>query len=238
MRLAFTIVLAALFSLGGSPARAFSDAELIHGFNRTVFGSEFPSWRASVVKKFTVPVRFHVDDRTGGGRRAAAIRFIRTLPRLIRGLEVALTRDPSQANFRVFIVTRAQYRAVVASEVYGRPTSSFAPGKCMVRLVSGRNGISRSDAVIVADQGEFLFQRCLVEEILQGLGPANDDDSLTASVFNDRSPHASFTSFDRHILNMLYHPRVRAGARRAELDPILSRLAAEVRARLARSRFR
>ena len=99
----------------------------------------------------------------------------------------------------------------MAREVYGRPTSTFAPGKCLVRVVSTSAGISRSDAVIVADEGEFLFHRCMVEEILQGLGPVNDDRSLGESVFNDMSRHATFTDFDRHILNMLYHPADRAG---------------------------
>ncbi len=236
MRIVFAALLVSLAALTVSPARAFSDAELIDGFNRTVFGSEHKSWgwQALVVKKFTGSVRFHVDDRSGAGRGAEAVRFIRSLPRLIRGLDVALVRNASAANFRVFIVDRADYRRVVASEVYGRPSSAFAPGKCLVRVLSGRGGIARSDAVIVADEGEFLFSRCLVEEILQGLGPVNDDESLPESVFNDGSRHSSFTSFDRHVLNMLYDPRVRVGARRAELASILPGVAAEVRARMRR----
>ena len=65
--------------------------------------------------------------------------------------------------------------------------------------------------MIVADEGDFLFRRCMVEEVLQGLGPVNDDRTLSQSVFNDRSPHSTFTSFDRHLVNMLYDPRVAPG---------------------------
>jgi hypothetical protein len=100
-----------------------------------------------------------------------------------------------------------------------------------VRVVSGRGGIKRSDAVIVADEGEFLFRRCLVEEVLQGLGPANDDATLSHSVFNDRSVHSTFTSFDRFILNMLYDPRVRPGMRKAEANSVLPAVLADIRAR-------
>ena len=53
-----------------------------------------------------------------------------------------------------------------------------APGRCVVRVVSGPGGIARADAVIVADEGETLFRRCLIEEVLQGLGPLNDDARL------------------------------------------------------------
>ena len=38
----------------------------------------------------------------------------------------------------------------------------------MVRSIYSRSGIKRSDAVIVADQGDSQFKRCMIEEILQG----------------------------------------------------------------------
>jgi hypothetical protein len=154
------------------------------------------------------------------------------LPALIEGLDVDVVTDAAEANYRVFVIDRADYLEVVSREVYGRPSSSFAPGRCLVRVVSTSFGISRSDAVIVADEGEFLFRRCMVEEILQGLGPVNDDRALDRSVFNDRSRHATFTAFDRHILNMLYHPLIQPGMTRMEVARLLPAVAAEVSARL------
>lgn len=226
--------LAVLVALSSSPVRAFTDAELIEGFERTVFGSEYRSfgWQSSLVKKFVDPARVYVDDRSGLDRAADARRFIGALPQLIAGLSLSIVSDPDEANFRVFILDRASYRQVVTNEIYARPSSGFAPGKCLVRVVSNRNGIQRSDAVIVADEGEFLFQRCLTEEVLQGLGPVNDDGRLKESVFNDRSRHASFTDFDRHLLNMLYHPAIRPGMTRAEVRRVLPAVAAEVQSAL------
>jgi hypothetical protein len=226
--------LAVLLACPATPARAFSDAELIDGFTRTVFGSEYSSWgwQSSVVKKFAEPVRVHIDDRSAAGRIAEVRRFVRSLPELIEGLRLTEVATPSEANFRIFIIDRVDYRAVVTREIYGQPSSGFAPGKCLVRVVSSRNGISHSDVVIVADEGEFLFRRCMTEEILQGLGPVNDDASLAGSVFNDQSRHASFTPFDRHILGMLYHPLVRPGMTKLEVRRILPEVAAAVQARL------
>jgi hypothetical protein len=185
-----------------------------------------------MVKKFADPVRFYIEDRSAARRGAEAAAFVRTLPNLIRGLDARLVENPRRANFRIFVLDRADYREVVANEIYDRPSSAFAPGKCLVRVVSGRSGIARADAVIVADEGDFLFRRCMTEEVLQGLGPVNDDVTLPESVFNDASRHASFTPFDRHILNMLYHPAIRAGMTRVEARRVLPAVAAEIRIRL------
>jgi hypothetical protein len=229
-----TLLLALLFLLPATPGRAFSDAELIGGFMRTVFGSEYPSWgwQAGMVKKYVKPVRVYVDDRSSARRGSEVVAFVRTLPRLIDGLQVFVVADPAAANYRIFVIDRADYRRVVSREVYARTTSDYAPGRCLVRVVSSHSGITRSDAAIVADEGDFLFHRCLVEEVLQGLGPVNDDGALPESVFNDRSKHSTFTSFDRHILNMLYHPLIRPGMTREQSAEVLPVVAAEVQARL------
>jgi Protein of unknown function (DUF2927) len=228
------LLVLALLLVPATPAMAFSDAELIDGFKRTVFGSEYPSfgWQSNIVKKFAKPVRLFVDDRSRLRRGAEAARFAQSLPGLIDGLRVSLVSAPEQANFRVFVVDRKDYRKIVAREVYGRPTSTFAPGKCLVRVVAMPSGIARSDAVIVADEGDFLFRRCMVEEILQGLGPVNDDRTLSESIFNDASKHQTFTDFDRHLLNMLYSPLLRPGMSKSEAARVLPVVTAEVQARL------
>jgi hypothetical protein len=235
MRLVPTaLYLALLCLLPATPVRAFSDADLIDGFMRTVFGSEYPTWgrQAGVVKKFAKTVRVYIDDRSTTRRGGEVAAFVRTLPRLIDGLKIGVVADPTAANYRIFVLDRRDYASVVSREVYGRSASTYAPGKCVVRVVSAGAGISRSDAAIVANEGDFLFHRCLVEEVLQGLGPLNDDATLSESVFNDRSRHASFTSFDRHILNMLYHPAIRPGMNMDQVREVLPAVAAEVRARL------
>jgi hypothetical protein len=235
MRLMSTkLLFALLFLLPAAPVRAFSDAELIDGFSRAVFGSEYASWgwQADIVKKFDKPVRVYIDDRSSTRRGGEVARFVRSLPGLIEGLSATVVASPAEANFRVFVIDRTDYRSVVSREVYGRTSSTYAPGKCLVRVVSSRTGIGRSDAAIVADEGDFLFHRCMVEEVLQGLGPVNDDATLSQSVFNDRSRHATFTSFDRHILNMLYHPLIRPGMTIDEAKKVLPAVASEVRERL------
>ena len=229
LRLAFALLLAAQ----ATPGRAFTDAELMDGFSRTVFGAEFGrwNWQSRMVKKFAGPVRFYIDDRTKAGRGGEVRAFLRSLPGAIGGLQASVTGSAREANFRIFLLDRADYQRVVTREIYGRATSTFAPGKCLVRVISGPGGITRSDAAIVADEGEFLFQRCMVEEILQGLGPVNDDRSLEQSVFNDNSRHSTLTAFDRSLLNMLYHPAIRPGMTKREASRVLPGVLADIRSR-------
>ena len=201
---------------------AFTDAQLTKGFQKTVFGAEYSSfgWQSNMVKKFTKPVRVYIDNRSKIDRRSQVRRFVRSLPRSIRGLDIAIVDSPTKANYRIYIVDKAQYRKTVRKDVYGKRAMSV-PGRCLVRVVSGPRGIKRSDAVIVADDGDFLFKRCLVEEVLQGLGPVNDNPGLTHSVFNDTSRHDSFTKHDRYILNMLYNPKIKAGMREEDVQSVL-----------------
>jgi hypothetical protein len=226
-----TLLLAALL-LPAPPASAFSDAELVEGFMKTVFGLEGQrwTWQRNVVKRFEHPVLAYVDNRAARDRRAEVRRFLRGLPARIAGLDLRVVDRPEQANFRVLVVDRHQYDAVVRGEVTGG--HGAAPGSCVVRVLSGAGGITRADAVIVSDEGEGLFHRCMAEEILQGLGPLNDSPDLPHSVFNDRSTATGFTAFDRYILNMLYDRRLRSGMRPVDVRPLLPAILADTRRRL------
>ncbi|GGB52802.1 hypothetical protein GCM10011316_26060 [Roseibium aquae] len=235
MRAALITALMIFLSTTGKPAEAssFTTRELLDGFHKTVFGLEYRawSWRAYLVKKFTVPVRFYVHGLSRKDRREVVERFIAEIGTKIAGLEASLVRDPGQANFEIFVVDRSQYPEVVRRDVY-KDLRADAPGRCLVRVVSGRNGIKRSAAVIVSDEGEFLFRRCLVEEVLQGLGPMNDDDRLTHSVFNDQSRHSRFTVFDQIILNMLYDPRIEPGMSAEQVETVLPLVARDAKRRV------
>lgn len=219
------------------PARASSDsfttAELMFGFEQTVFGLEYRNWgwRPYLVKKFTTPVRFYIHNLSRKDRSRTVRRFIKDIDRRVSGLSASIVSRPADANFEVFIVDRKQYEPVVRTDVYKDPKARV-PGRCLVRVISGRNGIRHSSAVIVSDEGEFLFRRCLVEEVLQGLGPMNDNENLPHSVFNDSSRHSRFTVFDQIILNMLYDSRIKPGMSVKQTKDFLPLIARDARRRV------
>lgn len=223
------VVSCALVSVSFAQSR-FSDAALRDGFFRTVFGLEYAAGTqgASVVKKFTGPVRVYLDHRSRIDRRPTIERFVRSVNRGVRGLDIRIVDSPLQANFTVYIVDRVSYAQVIQDDVYNSSRATVR-GRCMVRVLTGQEGITRAQAVIVSDEGDFLFNRCMVEEILQGLGPLNDDPTLSDSVFNDTSLHTRFMLHDRYVLNMLYHPQLMPGMDRQDADALMARILADVR---------
>lgn len=226
-------MLLAWAAFGGVPAKAASDAEIIRGFNLTVFGAEYAPFgiQSTYIRKFPGPVRVHVHDLATRKRAAEVTSFVRNLNAGVRGLSISVTNQPANANFLVYVVDRADYVATVRDKVFRR-SNAAVPGKCLVRSWFTRVGISRSVAVVVSDGGEALFRRCMIEEILQGLGPLNEHSSLRESMFNDRSRHTSFTRFDRIILNMLYDPRIRNGADIETVQSLLPVVLQDVKRRL------
>lgn len=221
--LAVIVVLVGLVTVSGwKGASAATDSELIRGFNLTVFGAEFAPFgiQSRYIRKFAGPVRLKVHSLSNQDRQASVSRFIAQLNRSVTGLTISVTNNAAAANFNLYVVDQADYVRVAREKVYRRPTAPV-PGKCLVRSVFSRSGIIRSDAVIVSDGGEGLFRRCMIEEILQGLGPLNEHPSLSESMFNDRSRHTRFTRFDRTILNMLYDRRIRNGQSISQVQDIL-----------------
>lgn len=224
------VLVAGLVALAAPAFAQYSDAQIANGFYRTVFGLEYDSGGrgAQTVKKFVGPVRLYIDQRARSDRRAAIERFVRSVNRGVRGLDLRVVDSPLEANFTVYVVDRASYAQVIQDDIYNSPRG-VVRGRCMVRVLTGWQGISKAQAVIVSDEGEFLFNRCMVEEILQGLGPLNDDPTLADSVFNDTSRHARFMLHDRYILNLLYHPSIRPGMSMEQVQAVLPGLIRQVR---------
>ena len=223
------LICLAVFS---GPARAFSDAELIDGFNKTVFGSEYSNISSrAYVRKFRGPARFFVRSEVQGPVTETVKSFIRSLPGLISGLRVELVTSQRKANFVVYVVPKSQYAATVREQIFGNAKAAVS-GQCMVRSIYSRGSIRFSDAVIVGDQGADLFNRCMIEEILQGLGPLNDSRSLSHSMFNDESRFSTLQPFDQLILNVLYDPKIRPGTSKSRVQSLLPGAVKRARSRL------
>ena len=216
--------------LPAAPARAqvLNVAGVVDGFARTVFGAEYGGafgFTPSYLRRFEGTVRAAiVDTSRRRGRTRTVRRFLRWLDTMIGPLRIRIVSDPARANLVVYIVDRKDYALVVRNKVFRSPSATVR-GRCVVRSQFTRSGISRSAAVIVSDEGEALFLRCMAEEIMQALGPLNDDAGLSRSMFNDRTRYTRPQRFDLLILRMLYDPSIRSGMTLDGLRPRLPRLA-------------
>jgi DUF2927 family protein len=86
----------------------------------------------------------------------------------------------------------------------------------------------------VVDAGEFIFYDCAYEELLQSLGPINDDSSVPWTMFNDKVQKGFFDVYDQYLLNILYHPRVRPGMTKQEVRTLLPEIMPAVRGWVAK----
>lgn len=202
------------------PGAPYTNAQVIDGFRRTVFGSEYYGLlNPAIVRKYDKRVLLYIDASRAPSRRQAVASFASALPGLIPGLRLGVTTDRSRANFIVHLTPKSSFRSTATKVLKGGRAP--ATSQCLVVAEYNASGIERSDAIIVTDRGQATFERCLREEILQGLGPLNDDASLRFSIFNDTSKLRRFRRFDRLIMAMLYDPLLRPGKSKSSVEPLL-----------------
>ena len=226
-------LLALLLGLAGPAIAAqLSTEALVEGFAKIAFGAEIPGLFGGgrYIKKFVGPVAFFVENHAARDRTREVRAFVAGLPRQISGLETGFAKSAGEARFVVHVVDAADYQRV-GRRIFRNPFRRV-PGSCIVRADYGRDGIRRADALILSDDGEPAFRRCLVEEVLQGLGILDDDDGVADSVFNDSSTTTRFGRYDRIMLNMLYDPRLTPGMSLEAARPVLPIVAEAVRRRV------
>ncbi len=234
-----TLVLAA--SMLAAPSRAqtpYTDEELVDGFLFTVFGAEVGDApgdveAANVVKKFVGPVSYHILGVTEGPWATTVRAFLASLTASIEGLTLAEAPTPGAAEVVVHLVERVDYVATIRERVWaGVDTHFLEDNACSAVIAARRTGIERAFIFLVVDEGFVPFAHCMVEEIAQSLGPANDSDALPASIFNDASSVNVFGVFDWFILTMLYDARIEPGMSAGEVEPLLPAVIATARTRL------
>jgi hypothetical protein len=214
--------------------KQFTDAEIIAGFFKLAFGAELHvAGRVDRIRKYEVPVRVYIDGRTKPDRRGQLADVVADIQRHIAHLDIAVTDSRSSANVVVRLVRdRDLGRALRLA--YGRGAARRIQRSLEPQCLSGfrKDGeyrIVHSDVFLVVDAGTFTFFDCAFEELLQALGPINDDSSIPWTMFNDDVQMGYFGLYDQYILNILYHPRIRAGMTRQQVQELLPEILPDVR---------
>jgi hypothetical protein len=219
--------------------RSFTDAQIIDGFFKITFGAEFhTSGRIDRIRKFDVPVRAYVDSHARPDRTAEIGQVIEDIGRHIDKLDIAVTNDRRIANLVITLVRDRDLDRTI-SGLFGRERARRIENALEPQCLSGFRKdetyrITRSEVIIVVDAGDFIFYDCAYEEILQSLGPINDDESVPWTMFNDNVQMGFFDVYDQYLLNLLYHPRMRPGMNRDEARAVVDAILPEVRALVAR----
>ncbi len=219
--------------------KSFTDAEIIGGFFKVTFGAEFHlAGRVDRIRKYDSPVRVFIDNRATPNRTQRVADVIADIAARIRHLDIARTEKREHANVVVTLV-RDRDLARTIRALYGVNRARRIQRSLEPQCLSGFRKddsfrILHSDVLLVADAGDFVFYDCVYEELLQALGPINDDSTVRWSMFNDKVHLGFFGVYDQYILNILYHPRIRPGMTRDEVRAALPQVMPEVRGFVAK----
>jgi hypothetical protein len=249
---AFLLLAATMLHVGGLPVHAgkedpeitkrraeerktFTDEEIFDGFFRVVFGAEFKvSGAVDRIRKYEVPIRVYADSRAKPDRRAQLAEVIADIRAKVQNLDIAMVDKRKDANVVVTLVRDRDVEKTI-KQFYGREQGEKIVKSLEPQCLSGFKKdelfrIQHSDIIIAVDAGDFIFYDCVYEEVLQSLGPINDDDKLPWTMFNDEVQMGFFDIYDQYILNLLYDPRMRAGMSKDQVKELLPKILPDVRA--------
>jgi Protein of unknown function (DUF2927) len=218
-----------------SERTAFSDAEIADGLFKIAFGAELSvAGSANRVRKFAGPVRVFLDDRAHANRHADIAAVIGDIGTYVDHLDIELTENRKAANVVITLVRNRAELLRTMRAFYGRKRADEIERRLEPRCLAGfsedpEHRIRRAEVLLTDDGGDFSFLDCAYEELLQALGPINDDRSVPWSMFNDDVQMGFFDVYDQYILNILYDPRVRPGMTRRELEVLLPDILPEIR---------
>ena len=219
--------------------RTFTDAEITEGFLKTAFGAELHlAGTANRIRKFDGPVRVFVDGRSSPERAGEVAGVVADIRARIQHLDIAMSESAADANLVVTLVRDRDLPAAI-NRIYGRERArlierSLAP-QCLSSFRKDESfRIKRSDVIVVADAGDFIFYDCLYEELLQALGPINDTTAVPWTMFNDNVQMGFFDIYDQYILNVLYDPRIEPGMNVEQVLAVLPQVLPAVRAWVGR----
>jgi hypothetical protein len=226
-----------------SERTGFTNEEIIDGFFKIAFGAELRvGGSADRIRKFDGPVRIFVDNRTQPGRRDVLAEVVADIRDHVANLDLALTDDRSTANVTVTVVRSRDLKRTIRA-FYGAERAKQIEQRLAPDCLSGfsedpQHRIRRAEVILIGDAGDFRFVDCAYEELLQALGPINDDRSVPWTMFNDDVQMGFFDIYDQYLLNILYDSRVRPGMTRDEVRALLPEVLPAVRERVSRASSR
>jgi len=149
----------------------------------------------------------------------------RFLAQLERDSGLAIARAAGPANLHIRLVGGARFDAllptaycVVAQGDLNWEVFAANPSRHGARALLAAARLEQTTIFIPQTAPPYLVRNCLLEEIPQALGLANDLYGLGPSIFNDDAAHLWPTKLDYLMLRVLYTPEMVTGLDRRETE--------------------
>lgn len=200
---------------------SYSNASLARLFVTLTHDMEWGAGRPHLVR-YEDPVRVSLTGAGSGQYRGFLESYLAMLARETE-IDIAAVADTRDANLHVRFVDGPAFARLFPSAsclvVTGEPdwqTYTDAPDRYGGVAMASQPRIEALTIFIPATVEPYLLRGCLIEEIAQALGPANDIYGLGPSIFNDDAAHIWPTRLDLLMLRVLYAPELETGLDRAE----------------------
>lgn len=136
---------------------------------------------------------------------------------------IAIRRAAAPHNLLIHFVPGNDFRSRVPAHLCvvapGRlPWNRFreSPERFGTRAFEQRREAGAMSVYIPDTLPPYLVRRCMIEEVTQALGLANDLSGLGDTIFNDDGVHIWPTALDYLMMRVLYSPTIRTGLNRNE----------------------
>ncbi len=200
---------------------AYANDDLAEVFTRLTLDMEWGASRPHLVR-YEAPVRVRLSGEGAGGYRDFTALLLRLLARDSQ-VDIAPTDDEAAANLHVRFVNGQEWQRMLPSQAcivaHGAPTwSDFRrdPNRYVGDAMVSSPVLEQATVFIPQNHPPYRVRRCLIEEIIQALGPANDFFGVADTIFNDDSAHVWPTRLDLLMLRVLYDDTMRTGLGRDE----------------------
>lgn len=190
-----------------------SNASLARLFTALTFDMEWGESRTHLAR-YEAPVTVELDG-AGSSAYAGFVDEYLALLRNRSGVDIA--RRSRSANLHVRFVGGGFARTAPSLACMATPGDvaweSFAddPMRHSGRALLHGGAIEHMTIFIPHGTGRERVESCLLEEIAQALGPANDLYGVGETIFNDDDAHLWPTAVDYLVLRVLYSPELRTG---------------------------
>jgi hypothetical protein len=229
-------------ALRAKERKSFTDAQIVDGFFKLALGAELRlAGRSDRIRKYDRPVRVYVDNRltARADRTAQVVAVVADIGAKVPHLDIAMT--DTREDVQVFVtLVRDRDLMPTLRQIYGAARARQIERSLKPQCLSSFSKddafrIVRSDVVVAGDTDDFTFYDCIYEELLQSLGPINDDASVPWTMFNDDVRKGFFDVYDQYILNLLYDPRITPGMTGPQVRAVLPEVLKDVRPHVAKT---
>jgi len=151
----------------------------------------------------------------------------------ITGLDITPSQPPERANLQIIFASENALDTLLQSD-FAITNPSLRDqlsrnGVCFAWLPVTESAISQAKVIIPVDRARAhgKLMACVVEELTQALGLANDSDTVFPSIFNDHSHNDFLTGLDFVLLKLMYHPAFQPGMTEKQVRQMIRHLLAQ-----------